>query len=60
MKTNIPKGRDFQSISDLICALDGCVMKVEQDDDIMIIYACAKTNAEDCNGKVTQDISDNP
>jgi len=56
VKMNIPKGQEFHTISDLIYALDGRIMKVEQDNDIWIIYACIQTSADDNHAKMKQDI----
>ena len=39
MKKNVPDDKRIQTILDLICALDGRIMKVERDGDLLIVYA---------------------
>lgn len=39
MKKNVPDDQRIQIILDLICALDGRIMKVERDGDLLIVYA---------------------
>lgn len=50
MKKNVPDDKKIQTILDLICALDGRIMKVERDGDLLIVYANIQSyeeNAED-------------
>ena len=39
MKKNVPDDKRIQAILDLICALDGRIMKVERDGNLLIVYA---------------------
>ena len=39
MKKNVPDDKRIQTILDLICALDGRIMKVERDGNLLIVYA---------------------
>lgn len=55
MKKNVPDDKRIQTILDLICALDGRIMKVERDGNLLIVYADIQSyekNADQlqCNG----------
>lgn len=39
MKKTVPDEQRIQTILDLICALDGRIMKVERDGNTLIVYA---------------------
>lgn len=39
MKKNVPNEDKVQTILDLICALDGRILKVVHDDGLLIVYA---------------------
>lgn len=47
MKKNVPDEKRIQTILDLICALDGRIMKVERDGDLLIVYANIQSYEED-------------
>ena len=46
MKKNVPDDKRIQTILDLICALDGRIMKVERDGDLLIVYANIQSDEE--------------
>lgn len=43
----MPDEKRIQTILDLICALDGRIMKVERDGDLLIVYANIQSYEED-------------
>lgn len=47
MMKNVPDEKRIQTILDLICALDGRIMKVERDGDLLIVYANIQSYEED-------------
>ena len=47
MKKNVPDDKRIQTILDLICALDGRIMKVERDGNLLIVYANIQSYEED-------------
>ena len=47
MKKNVPDDKRIQTILDLICALDGRIMKVERDGNLLIVYADIQSYEED-------------
>lgn len=56
MKKNVPDDKKIQTILDLICALDGRIMKVERDGGLLIVYANIQSYEEmACNEETDED-----
>ena len=39
MMRNVPDAKKIQAILELICALDGCILKVVEEDGLLVVYA---------------------
>ena len=61
MKKTVPDEQRIQTILDLICALDGRIMKVERDGNTLIVYANIQSYEDADNPAVTDaDTDDDP